>query len=59
MPKDTSSNTDDRGLINGYRPNRISLYILLLISGRLDELGETLEKDMQKYRISEDEHKNN
>ena len=39
-----------RGLIAGYKPNRISLYILLLHSGREDELLELLYKDMEKYK---------
>ena len=39
-----------RGLIAGYKPNRISLYILLLTSGRLDDLADILYKDMEKYK---------
>ena len=38
------------GLIAGYKPNRISLYILMLTTGRLDELMEVLYKDMRKAR---------
>ena len=38
------------GLIAGYKPNIISLYILLLQCGRLDELLEKLYKDMEVYR---------
>ena len=38
------------GLIAGYVPNRISLYILMLTTGRLDELMELLYKDMEKYK---------
>ena len=41
-----------RGLIEGYEPNRISLYILLLHSGRQDELLEILYKDMEQYKIN-------
>jgi|10_taG_2_1085330.scaffolds.fasta_scaffold77431_2 hypothetical protein len=41
-----------RGLIAGYEPNRISLYILLLHSGRQDELLEILYKDMEQYKIN-------
>ena len=41
-----------RGLIAGYEPNRISLYILLLVSGRQDDLLEVLNKDMEKYKIN-------
>ena len=43
--------TKKRGLVSGFEPNRISLYILLLASGRIDELEKTLWKDMEKYRI--------
>ena len=45
--------TKGRGLIAGYEPNRISLYILMLNSGRIDELGEVLWKDMEKYKEKE------
>ena len=41
-----------KGLVNGYEPNRISLYILLLMSSREDELLEILYKDMEKYKIN-------
>tara|TARA_R100000458_G_C8133752_1_gene147742 strand:- start:232 stop:414 length:183 start_codon:yes stop_codon:yes gene_type:complete len=41
--------TKKRGLIAGYNPNRISLYILMLTAGRLDELMEVLYKDMEAY----------
>ena len=41
-----------KGLINGYEPNRISFYILLLMSGREDELMKVLYKDMEKYKIN-------
>ena len=43
------SNTK-RGLIAGYKPNRISLYIALILSDRIDELLEVLYKDMQQYK---------
>ena len=39
-----------RGLIQGYKPNRISLYILLLNTGRIEELEYLLYKDMEKYK---------
>ena len=45
--------TKGRGLIAGYKPNRLSLYILLLESRRLDELYKLLWKDMEKYKIPE------
>ena len=43
--------TSNRGLIAGYKPNRLSLYILLLTTGRDDELMKTLYKDMEEYKI--------
>ena len=46
------SNRMGRGLVNGYKPNRISLYILLLMSSREDELLEILYKDMEQYKIN-------
>ena len=39
-----------RGLIAGYKPNKISFYIMLLQCGRADELLRVLWKDMQKYK---------
>ena len=41
------------GLIAGYEPNIISLYILLLECGRIDELREKLYKDMEEYKIKD------
>jgi|TARA_Y100000310_G_scaffold29525_1_gene28040 hypothetical protein len=43
----------ERGLIAGYKPNRLSLYILLLVTGRQEELYEMLYDDMGKYKIKE------
>mgnify|MGYP003136378010 CR=1 FL=1 len=42
--------TSKRGLIAGYKPNRISLYILLLTTNRLQELFDVLYKDMEEYK---------
>ena len=42
---------DRRGIIAGYKPNRLSLYILMLSTGRDDELMKTLYKDMEEYKI--------
>ena len=42
---------DRRGIIAGYKPNRLSLYILMLATGRDDELMKTLYKDMEEYKI--------
>ena len=47
----------EKGLINGYKPNRISLYIFLLKVGREDELLEVLYKDMQQYKINPNNNK--
>jgi hypothetical protein len=41
------------GLIAGYEPNRISLYIMLLECGRIEYLREALWKDMEKYKIKQ------
>ena len=52
-------NDKKRGLVAGYKPNRISLYILMLSSGRLDELMDVFYKDMEEYKlpdIDEDGH---
>ena len=40
----------NRGLIAGYKPNRISLYIVYILSDRIDELVEILYKDMEQYK---------
>ena len=45
--------TKGRGLVAGYEPNKLSLYILLLESRRLEELYNLLWKDMEKYKIPE------
>lgn len=42
--------TKKRGLIAGYKPNRISFYILLLTTNRLQELFDVLYKDMEEYK---------
>ena len=42
--------TKKRGIVSGYKPNRLSLYILLLNCGRLEELNEVLIKDMEQYK---------
>ena len=46
-------NTKGQGLIAGYEPNRLSLYILLLESRRLYELYDVLWKDMEQYKTPE------
>jgi len=42
--------TKGKGLIAGYKPNKLSLYILLLESRRLEELYNLLWKDMEEYK---------
>ena len=46
---------EKRGLIAGYKPNRISLYILMLTTGRHNLLKNLLYEDMEKYKIKEDD----
>ena len=46
---------EKRGLIAGYKPNRISLYILMLTTGRADELLDVLYKDMEEYKEDNNE----
>ena len=45
--------TEGLGLVADYKPNRISFYILLLASGRTEQLKDVLYKDMEKYRSEE------
>ena len=42
-----------RGLIAGYEPNRISLYVLMLSAGRNEELMDLLMHDMEEYKIAD------
>ena len=46
---------NQKGIIAGYKPNRISLYILMLTTGRHNELKNLLYKDMEEYKIKEDD----
>ena len=43
---------EKQGLFNGYKPNRISLYLLYLYSHRLEELEKVLQDDMMEYKIN-------
>ena len=52
---DFKTSKDDMGLIHGYKPNRISLYIVLLNANRLEELNDLLYKDMEEYKIQNSE----
>ena len=45
--------TKNRGLIAGYKPNRISLYIVMLHTNRHEELMKVLYDDMEEYKINE------
>jgi len=49
--------TSNRGLIEGYKPNRISWYIMLLTTNRLDMLMDTLYKDMEEFKINNKKEK--
>ena len=42
---------EKRGLIAGYKPNRISLYILMLTTGRHNLLKNLLYEDMEEYKL--------
>ena len=46
-------NTKGKGLIAGYKPNRLSFYILMLQTNRLDMLQDALWKDMEEYKEKE------
>lgn len=52
---DFKTSKDDMGLIHGYKPNRISLYIVLLNANRLEELNDLLYRDMEEYKIQNSE----
>jgi len=41
-----------QGLISGYKPNRISLYLMYLYSDRIEDLERVLLDDMAKYKIN-------
>ena len=45
---------DKQGIIAGYKPNRLSLYIVLIQTGRIDELLKALWVDMEEYKIEEE-----
>lgn len=52
---DFKTSEDDMGLIHGYKPNRISLYIVLLNANRFTELNDLLYADMEEYKIQDSE----
>ena len=53
MSKEQKKEEQGKGIIKGYKPNRISLYILLLNTNRLEELSEVLWKDMEPFKEDE------
>ena len=55
MSNKTEIKDKKRGLIEGYEPNRISLYLALLNTGRYNDLDRLLWNDMEKYKIIIDE----
>ena len=58
MLEEVKEEGNKRGLIAGYKPNRISFYILLIQTGRISELVEVLYKDMEQYKEPEQEKNN-
>ena len=48
---------EKRGLVAGYKPNRISLYILLLGCGRHKELVDLLYEDEKKFKMNNQKYK--
>ena len=42
---------EERGLFAGYKPNRLSLYLLMISAGRSNELYDVILKDMEQYKI--------
>ena len=42
---------EKRGLFAGYKPNRLSLYLLMISAGRTNELYDVILKDMEQYKI--------
>lgn len=55
MSNKTEIKDKKRGLIDGYEPNRISLYLALLNTGRYDDLDRLLWNDMEKHKVIIDE----
>ena len=45
------TDAEDRGLIAGYKPNRLSFYLVMYLSGRNDEMIQQMWKDMEKYKV--------
>ena len=45
------TDAEDRGLIAGYKPNRLSFYLVMYLSGRVDEMIQQIWKDMEEYKL--------
>tara|TARA_R100000152_G_C6624679_1_gene74237 strand:+ start:60 stop:245 length:186 start_codon:yes stop_codon:yes gene_type:complete len=56
--KEQVNDKEKLGFIKDYHPNKLSLYILLLQTGRHDRLLKVLYKDMEKYKIERTEDDN-
>jgi len=41
------------GLFHGYKPNRLSVYLILLQAERTEECYDVIYKDMAKYKIED------
>ena len=51
--------SDERlGLVADYKPNRISLYILLLGCGRHKQLVDLLYEDEKRFKMNNQKYKN-
>jgi len=50
---DLEENSEKIGLFAGYRPNRLSLYLLMIRTDRIEELYDVIYKDMKKYKEEE------
>jgi hypothetical protein len=55
MSKVPIKENEKRGLIAGYNPNRISLYIFLINCGRVKECMKIMWDDMEKYKIADED----
>ena len=42
---------EEKGLFAGYKPNRLSFYLLMISSRRVDELYDVILRDMEQYKI--------
>jgi|TARA_R110002051_G_scaffold88750_2_gene156465 hypothetical protein len=49
--KKMRTDAEDRGLIAGYKPNRLSFYLVMHLSGRDNEMIQQMWKDMDEYKL--------